>query len=161
MLIPYLYLPFATKATLTIFIQLLISLKHLRCLALTKDIKIVVKRKRGKTKGSKISPTRGAQLKVFWFLPEMTIKPSKTISSLRPGYLNLLKPSYRPKSQPPSVYLAHFLPAVEFLIWRRWCHWCRWKVGKPIWCRWKPRSLMSLTTLVDIFGQFSGGANLP
>ena len=37
MLIPYLYLPFATKATLTIFIQLLISLKHLRCLALTKD----------------------------------------------------------------------------------------------------------------------------
>ena len=37
LIIPYLYLPFATKATLTIFIQLLISLKHLRCLALTKD----------------------------------------------------------------------------------------------------------------------------
>ena len=123
-----------------------------------------MKRKRGKTKGSKISPTRGAQLKVFWFLPEMTIKPSKTISSLRPGYLNLLKPSYRPKSQPPLSILPTFcqplnssFDVVDVID----------VVGKLE--SWKahlislktPFSEMSLTTLVDIFGQFSGGANLP
>ena len=118
-----------------------------------------MKRKRGKTKGKQNIAHLGGST-VFWFLPEMTIKPSKTISSLRPGYLNLLKPSYRPKSQPPSVNLAHFLPAVEFLIWRRWCHWCRWKVGKLespsdvvenpfLWCRWWP-SLTFLGSLVEV-----------
>ena len=120
-----------------------------------------IKKKKLNTKERKIKfgeqlwtkTTWGVETEYFKFLREITIRPSKPISRCF-GYLNLLKLSYLAEgSTPLTVNLEHFLSAVEYLFWYRWCHW--WSssdvVGFTIWCRWWP----SLTVLV----QFSGGAN--